>query len=473
MKKLFALALAVIMVLSLVCVAGAADFADAGKIDIMNKEAVTVLSEMGIIAGFEDGSFKPDDTLTRAQAAKIICYMLLGKDAAEALTAADGKFADVPASHWSNKYVTYCADKGIVAGTGANKFNPNGKLTGYAFGKMLLCGAAGFDAAKEGLTGADWDVNTRKLLKDNGLLVGTEVASGELNRQNACHLALNFLFLGEQDPMATLAYKVFGVTRMGGATDPADLNRPLVVYSTEKADVCWKGTDLTVKASPIFVETGKLICGEVVEALGGAEPTSANCNCYRNGVIGNPETFDRRPLVAGSVEQVMCSGDAITTEFYRDAGVDVYTCIQYFHYPAKITAVTEADVSSSGRVLAPGSVSLNVGGTPMKCDSNEFTKADVGSYALITFQGGKSWTLATSAVTAERAKTVTGVLETEDNTLRVSGKLYPMLDVKSNIQANCPTPFTPETYIAAGGKVGDNVILIMDLNGVVHGIEPA
>ena len=82
MKKLIALVLAIAMVMSMVCFASAEEFTDADKIDQMNTEAVTVLSEMGIIAGMGDGTFAPQGTLTRAQAAKIICYMLLGADKA-------------------------------------------------------------------------------------------------------------------------------------------------------------------------------------------------------------------------------------------------------------------------------------------------------------------------------------------------------------------------------------------------------
>ena len=50
-------------------------FADDSVIEDYAKEAVYQLTAQGIINGFEDGSFRPDDTATRAQAAKMICLL--------------------------------------------------------------------------------------------------------------------------------------------------------------------------------------------------------------------------------------------------------------------------------------------------------------------------------------------------------------------------------------------------------------
>ena len=75
MKKLLALVLALVMSLSLVTISNAA-FKDADSID--NKEAVEVMNAVGVLIGDEKGNFNAKDTLTRAQAAKIIAYLDLG-----------------------------------------------------------------------------------------------------------------------------------------------------------------------------------------------------------------------------------------------------------------------------------------------------------------------------------------------------------------------------------------------------------
>ena len=189
MKKLLALVLALVMSMSLVTISNAA-FKDADKIS--NKEAVDVMAAVGVLAGYDNGEFGATDNLTRAQAAKIIAYLDLGKDVAEALPAVQ-VFSDLPANNWAAKYVAYCADAGYVSGVGDNKFAPDEKLTGYQFGKMLLC-ALGYDATIEEMTGASWTIKVAKLMESNSLTKGTsKLGSAVLTREEAAQYALNAL----------------------------------------------------------------------------------------------------------------------------------------------------------------------------------------------------------------------------------------------------------------------------------------
>ena len=191
LKKVVALVLVVAMMASFAVTAGAANFTD--KASIKNTEAVEVMSATGIIDGYADGSFKPEGTLTREQAAKIITYMKLGKTAADKLVATVAPYADVAANRWSAGAIAYCTNEGILAGVGNGKFNPTGELTGLQFAKMLLV-ALGYDPKIEGLTGSTWAVNTAKLALDaeldddiNGNL------STALSRQDAAQMAFNTL----------------------------------------------------------------------------------------------------------------------------------------------------------------------------------------------------------------------------------------------------------------------------------------
>ena len=187
MKKLLALVLALVMSMSLVTISNAA-FKDADTID--NKEAVDVMNAIGVLVGDEKGNFNAKDNLTRAQAAKIICVMLLGKDASDALSL-KSNFTDV--SGWAESYIAYCASQGIVAGVGDGKFDPNGKLTGYQFAKMLLV-ALGYDAELESMIGSDWQVNIAKLSISAGLTDGLNIAlSKVITRDEAAKMAFNTL----------------------------------------------------------------------------------------------------------------------------------------------------------------------------------------------------------------------------------------------------------------------------------------
>ena len=164
MKKFLSLVLALVMTMSLVTVsAGAADFKDADSIEY--DEAVEVLDLIGVMKGYPDGSFQPDKVLTRAEAAKIITALVLTPELADELTVDAAPFADVPADHWAAAYIAECVEQGILAGTGDGNFAPNAELTGYAYLKMLFC-ALGYDAAAEGLTGANWQNGVTKMLKN-------------------------------------------------------------------------------------------------------------------------------------------------------------------------------------------------------------------------------------------------------------------------------------------------------------------
>ncbi|MBQ7566498.1 MAG: S-layer homology domain-containing protein [Oscillospiraceae bacterium] len=188
MKKLTALLLALVLLAGM----ASAAFTDADKITPDYTEAVSYMSEQKIIGGFPDGSFKPADTLTRAQAAKIICTMLEGADKVDAISAA-ASFADVPTDHWASKYIGYCADKGVVSGVGNNKFNPNGQLTGAAFGKMLLV-AHGADGSR--FTGENWVLNVQKALRGEEANYKVSASEDPMRREQACQMAYNFVVNG-------------------------------------------------------------------------------------------------------------------------------------------------------------------------------------------------------------------------------------------------------------------------------------
>ena len=140
MKKFLSLVLALIMTMSLVTIsAGATEYKDlTDKDEIQYEEAVAVLNRIGVITGYEDGSFRPETELTRGAAAKIIVSLMIGPDAASALPNNASPYPDVPASHTFAGVIGYCKTAGYISGYGDGTFKPANPLTGYAFAKMLL-----------------------------------------------------------------------------------------------------------------------------------------------------------------------------------------------------------------------------------------------------------------------------------------------------------------------------------------------
>ena len=205
MKRILSALLALLLLFSLAAAAGA-EFYDEQDFPAEHRTAIDYVAAKGIISGFPDREFKPNDTLTRAQAAKILCVALEGAAKAESVLPAESGFADVPQSHWAAGFVAYCAGKNIVAGVGAGKFDPDAKLSDAAFAKMLLV-AYGHDPEKEGLVGAQWLENTQKALKDSGFDTGVAALKNRpLKRAAACQLTLNFLRDAEEKTLTEKGY---------------------------------------------------------------------------------------------------------------------------------------------------------------------------------------------------------------------------------------------------------------------------
>ena len=182
------LALGMAFSLSMSAMAGAA-FSDSA--DIKATEAVDMLNALGIITGYEDGSFKPEKTVSRAEAAKMIFSIRNnGSINADSFKTAPTTFTDI-SGHWAEGYIKYCQTMGIISGKSATIFDPNGTVKGTELAKMMLV-TLGYDAQKAGIYGATWATTTLALASENGLLDGvdSDLAAG-LPRQYTAQMMYN------------------------------------------------------------------------------------------------------------------------------------------------------------------------------------------------------------------------------------------------------------------------------------------
>ena len=179
------------MMLSVMVVGAGAAFTDQDK--IVNTEAVDVCVALNIINGFEDGSYRPEGNITRAEACKMICIALNGGKVPVLGTNDVPTFTDID-GHWAEAYIEYCVSEGIVAGVGDGKFDPKGNVTGSQFAKMLLI-ALGYNANHEKFTGSAWDVNVNVKASDKNLYEGIETieVNAPLTRDNAAQMLWNAL----------------------------------------------------------------------------------------------------------------------------------------------------------------------------------------------------------------------------------------------------------------------------------------
>ena len=193
LKRTLSLLLTAAMLMGMMVVgasaASSSDFTDSDE--ITNIEAAQVMTALGVFEGTDSGAFDPNGTLTREQAAAIICRMLLGEDAEE-LTTNSVVFSDVSADRWSAGYIGYCAQQGILAGTGNGAFDPEGELTGLAFAKMCLV-ALGYNADSEGYVGTDWAINVAADAVNAGISPSGLVLANVISREDAAQMAFQTL----------------------------------------------------------------------------------------------------------------------------------------------------------------------------------------------------------------------------------------------------------------------------------------
>ena len=78
------------------------------------------LARLNVISGFGDGTFKPDEIVTRAQFAAILRQAFLSSQPATAQP-----FADVPADYWAADAISAARSAGFLSGYPGNKFGPN------------------------------------------------------------------------------------------------------------------------------------------------------------------------------------------------------------------------------------------------------------------------------------------------------------------------------------------------------------
>ena len=504
MKKFLSLVLALVMTMSLVTVsAGAKDFTDDSEITY--KEAVDVISALGVVDGYSDGDFRPDDVLTRGAAAKIICNLILGPTTASALSAGTAPFKDVPVTNTFAGYITYCSQQGIISGYADGTFRPTGTLSGNAFMKMLL-GALGYDSSIEGYTGANWQVSVIKQASGIGLDDGNDefVGSQAVTRQEAALYAFNMLqaTMVEYDKKDTIVVgditinttstrkDVENNTNTDGNIDGERNGDGLMQFGEkyfkdlEKEDA----TDIFGHPSSKWVYDGDDVGTYANEAdetyvvdddKMTVEDVLANSNYmnYKVSEIKDAAYFLNGDDDVKSTEKVM-KGDVV--EAYENDDGDVETVVVARYMAAKIDKVDD-DVSTAesrngaSEVLTLTSLDgdIDYGDYYDKYDSAEetlrgYTSAyDEGTVLAVAFleDNEKSGEVLDSYVAEDITGTVTGYKD--DSTVTVDGTKYSFArynDEKENMNVDGTTK---------NFKFDEDYTIYLTADGYVIGVEGA
>ena len=481
LKRILSLALASVMLVGMMVVgASAAEFTD-GE-DIGNKAAVDTMTALGVIGGYDDGSFRPEGNVTRGQMAKMIAVALNGGKDPKTGMPTTPTFTDT-ANHWAAEYIEYCANLGIIDGRGNGIFDPEGNVTGQEAAKMMLV-ALGYDAEIFGLKGSKWAANVDyyasnltmgEALKDekgeatdsyNSLSLYDGVSgftANPINRENAAQLIYNGL------NAHTVTFRVTGVQN-GAPVYSYNMHNKSLLESSFKATVkegvltgatytaktkTWEyrvdntalSTEATaIDASDLFMQKVRVVTkGDAILAI-----TPANVNdVLSQDVVANLEkggydkdekkyyTLDGKKVLDGKTSidtlPVYTFLNTASTEF-QSATMELYDQYRLIDNNGDgvvdCMVVIDVTVTSITRVTAD-SITLATGAKITLKDNKVEEDLAKGNYVTVV-QNPQ-----TKAYTVAAAKTMTGTVEairdTADNAnqIRVDGVWYTAVSDKA------------------------------------------
>lgn len=165
-------------------------------------EAIEFVCKQGLMAGYANGKFGPNDSLSRAQFAQLL-YNKEGRPSGSVT----GKFTDVAPEQWYAGAISWAASKGIVGGYGNGKFGPNDPITREQLAAMLWRYAGSPEPANTTLEYKDADKASsyaRQALcwaTEKGIVGGKPGKildpKGEATRAEAAQMVMKYIVINE------------------------------------------------------------------------------------------------------------------------------------------------------------------------------------------------------------------------------------------------------------------------------------
>ena len=334
LKRALSLALASVMVVSMMVVgAGAASYDDfSDKDEIVNTEAVSILTALNVINGKDDGSYDPTGIITRAEMAKLICVVLNGGSDPSLGSTSTHTYTDT-VGHWAEAYIEYCTQLGIVAGKGNGTFAPNDTVTATEAAKMLLV-AMGYNADFEGMVGANWAVATNVVANTKGLYSGLalDVDAG-LTRDNAAQMMYNAinakmvvydyaLVTGPNgsltsiprvdDVSYTILNNKFGAVRVMGIVEANEFSNNAVAMEGKTTLTITNADELKVSLPAASVSSAQNFTGNTFEVTSGKDEFGREVIIYvkpaTNSTAANKATVLTAPILSSNNTVVSTTG---------------------------------------------------------------------------------------------------------------------------------------------------------------------
>ena len=376
--------LCVAMMLSVMVMStGATSFSDEDEFSPQYKEAAEVLTGMGVMQGYEDGSyFLPQRNITRAQVATLI-YRAVTADVNDTQTGLYTdweQFDDVQADDWFAGYVNYCANGELIKGFDATTFGPNKNVTGYQVLAMILR-AVGYDKNDE-FTGTGWELRTATTAKEIGLL--DNVQETTLGQAATRELVAELIFQAINAEM--VKYNIITGYEIGNQTlgqREFNLASEIAFDQYGRPNTTWYNTETkadyaVINYEPLAEYTTAVDKCTVAEDLNLSD--DASYRVVNNGNVANSSqaymlTADGQGVGidlgtnSKSTTAAAATGTGVLTQVYESPnyvkGDGAFAAVEYIvveidTYLAQVVGTTPAKFDAAGHLKDAAAIYLNV-----------------------------------------------------------------------------------------------------------------
>lgn len=455
LKKVLALGLALVMILGMFTIASAAEteIKTADKFpdwnDVENKDAVSLMVDLGVINGTDKGTYAPAENINRASWAKMVFFVLTGET--------DGKIyeSDYPTlkdidGNWAQGFIEYLYSFEYVAGDNEGNYNPDKSITVVEAAKTMLTGL-GYNSKVEGYeSNKNWATNIMTKAKAIGLLKGITLKQGDdITRDAAAQMVYNALsaqiatpgkslnpMTGEYVPNGeytygdTLGKDKFDIVKVTATVDSVSEKGVATLSGVKDADGKAVSGTVSGEVKASLKDMGKTVTlwtksdySEFVStsvASGAMTPVKIDTDGvdWAKALVEKPDADDKKDDdFAGEPDETVSyfkNGDTSTQEGYTPKTGDV---VEYYdtddngkidvvHVYAYSIAKVNADPTSKTKDDVT-TVTLNFGGLRVPTDQITGDWASLKKDDIVLYYANKAGTM----VNFEKAKKISGKVD--------------------------------------------------------------
>ncbi len=330
----------------------------------INGAAILELTKSGVINGYEDGSFKPENEVTRAEFVKMLVELAGWTEIYNSTTTGfpDVDAADGEEAHWAAKYIHAAVSQKIINGYDDGTFKPDNPVKYEEAIKMMVC-----YLGREGVAQKRVETNPgTKLYPDAYLYVGTTLSltnlvscsTGEyINRAMVAQVMYNGKGVGRLQPIVAGSS---GGSSGGGSSGGSNSNSKLVPGKKD-------GVSGSLVAYGMVVAVKETVGNDsIIQSIDDNILTydGENGENLRNGQIiikcdsafrGDGSNYIRVDSRGYSENHSGMLGHHVKVDVYYDNMDDVYYITSIKRHESKNLVYTSLDIDFSETALNPSS----------------------------------------------------------------------------------------------------------------------